>query len=185
MSEYKVQPVLLTGLDIETTGIDLYKNHRLIQIGVAIWNGPRYVFDVQPEGHIAIDPGAMKVNGFTLRRMGEAPMTAEVDYMLSKSLAKDGFTEGQLTPVGFNVGGFDLPFIKKELPLVAKFFSYRALDLTGLAILYELKTGRSYRDLKEEFHTKIVKELGKDQRHDALYDAEAALIAVQLFKELN
>lgn len=173
----------LAGLDIETTGTDPYQNHRLIQIGIVLPNGYKTSHDVQPTGSVNIDEEAMKINGFTLKRLAEAMPTWSVDHTLSSELDNEGYKPGELTPVGFNVGGFDMVFVKKELPKTAKFFSYRTLDLTGVAMMLELRTGKSYRELKEEFHKKIAEKLGRDERHDALYDAEAALVAVELFKE--
>lgn len=175
----------LAGLDIETTGTDVNKQHRLIQIGVALLDGRELAQDVQPSGDIVIEAEALSINGFTLEHIGKAPKTAEADNLVSKSLSDWGFKAGELTPVGWNVGGFDITFIKRELPNTATFFSYRALDLTGIAMLYELKTGKSYRDLKEMFHSAIAEKLGEDKRHDALYDAKAALIAVELFRDLE
>lgn len=183
MSEYQIKPVQLCGLDIETTGINVAYND-LIQIGIVLPDGFKVVRDVRPAHEYFIEKEALEVNGFTRLRILKAPLNTKVDEELSGILGLSGYSPGSLTPVGFNVGGFDIPFIKKSLPKTAEFFSYRALDLTALAITYELITGKSYRDLKDEMHKKIAAKLGRDQRHDALYDAEAALIAVDLFKEL-
>lgn len=176
--------MILAGLDIETTGTDYNKGHRLIQIGIAFRDGLKIAYDVQPTGDIMIQQEAMDVNRFTLERIGSAPFTARVDDAISNKLANTGLKEGDITPVGWNVGGFDMGFVKRELPKTAAFFSYRTLDLTGVAIIYELTTGKPYKDLKQELHQKIVERLGRDKRHDALYDAEAALEAVELLKEL-
>lgn len=176
--------MILIGLDIETTGTDVNKHHRLIQIGIASKDGLRISYDVLPKGDMFIQQEALGINGFTLSRIGNANIGSAVDNAISAELSFLGYKENSLTPVGWNVGGFDMTFIKKELPKTASFFTYRTLDLTALAIMYELKTGKSYRDLKDIFHAKIAEKLGRNERHDALYDAEAALEAVDLFKEL-
>lgn len=179
--------MILAGLDIETTGLDPYKHHRIIQIGVAINREDakfRYTCDIFPEGQMVIDPDAMKINGFTTSRIYHAASTTEVDEDLA-TLLGGHYKPGELTPVGWNVGGFDMGFIKKEMPETAQYFAYRTLDLTGVAMMHELRTGKPYRDLKVEMAAKIAEILGRDQRHDALYDAEAALVAVDLFKELH
>ncbi len=171
------------GLDIETTGLDAYGGHRLIQIGIVLPDGEKICHDVLPMGEMTIDPGAMEVNKFTIERIQAGTPNDELDETLSRYLSDKHYTPNELTPVGWNVGGFDMVFIKKELPKTSKFFSYRALDLTGVAIMHELRTGRSYKELKEEFHARIAEKLGRDKRHDALYDAEAALEAMKMFQE--
>jgi DNA polymerase III epsilon subunit-like protein len=177
--------VNLTGLDIETTGTDINAGHRLIQIGIVLPDGGKIVHDVQPTGDITISGEAMKVNGISLARLGAAKKTHVVDETIAADLKGRGFAAQSLTPVGWNVGGFDMSFIKAELPRTAVYFSYRTLDLTGLAMLYELRTGKGYRELKDLFATRTKEILGRDERHDALFDAEAALVALDLFKEME
>jgi oligoribonuclease (3'-5' exoribonuclease) len=176
--------MILAGLDIETTGVDINAGHRLIQIGIAFQDGLHFVADVLPSGDMAISAEALNINRFTLERIGKASPAKHVDETIANQLREKGYKENSVTPVGWNVGGFDMCFIKRELPKIASFFTYRTLDLTGVAIMHELRTGKSYRDLKDAFHAKIVEKLGRNERHDALYDAEAALIAIDLFKEL-
>lgn len=105
----------LTGLDIETTGTDINKNHRLIQIGIVLPDGEKISYDVQPVGNMLIDADAMAVNGFDIKRMGAAEKTHVVDDQIAANL-RSKYKAGDLTPVGWNVGGFDMCFIKKELP---------------------------------------------------------------------
>lgn len=176
--------MILVGLDIETTGTDSNKDHRLIQIGIASIDGLRLVKDVCPSGNINIQQETLDINKFSIKRIGEGVPTKDCDLLLTEALQAAGYRENSLTPVGWNVGAFDMVFIKKELPKTASFFTYRTLDLTALALMYELKTGKSYRELKDVFHEKIAQKLGRNERHDALYDAEAALEAVVLFKDL-
>jgi DNA polymerase III epsilon subunit-like protein len=177
--------MIFAGLDIETTGTDPNKNHRLIQIGIVFSGGSKIAYDVRPIGSVNIDAEAMFINHFTLERIVAATPQTEVDNRIAFQLTSEGYKENSITPVGWNVGGFDMGFVKKELPKTAAFFSYRTLDLTSLAIMHELRSGKSYRDLKVEFAADIAQKLGRDERHDALYDAEAALVAMQLFKEMG
>lgn len=170
----------LTGLDIETTGTDINKNHRLIQVGIVLPNGEKLSADVRPVGDIMIQAEAMKVNGFTLARIGDADLTHVVDDIMSADIRRNGYKHGDLTPVGWNVGAFDMAFMKKEMPKTAAYFSYRAMDLTALAIAYELRTGKSRLELKQRLAKRVAKKLGRDERHDALYDAEAALVCLNM-----
>lgn len=179
--------MLFAGLDIETTGTDPNKNHRLIQIGIAfdLTSGRKIVYDVLPIGDIMIQAEAMGINRFTLARIGAAKPQNEVDNLIADELTSVGYKHNEITPVGWNVGGFDMTFIKKELPKTAEFFSHRTCDLTGIAIMQELRSGKPWRELKERFAVIAAEELGREARHDALYDAESALIALRLFKEMD
>jgi len=178
--------MIFAGLDIETTGTDPNRNHRLIQIGIVFPDRPEKIaHDVLPIGDINIQAEAMAINHFTLARIGAAQPQTDVDNQIEALLTFYGYKENSITPVGWNVGGFDMGFVKKELPKTAAFFSYRTLDLTALAIMHELRSGYPYRDLKVKFAALIAQQLGRDERHDALYDAEAALVAMQLFKDLD
>lgn len=178
--------MIFAGLDIETTGTDWDKNHRLIQIGIAFkGNQGKCVNDVQPIGDMLIDAEALAINHFTLARIGAAPLQTDIDDSVAGWLSALGCKHREITPVGWNVGGFDMVFIKKELPKTAAFFNYRVLDLTGLAILQELRAHISCKDTKAKFAAIAAEQLGRDDCHDALYDAEAALIAMQLFYEMD
>lgn len=188
--------MLLAGLDIETTGLDMNENHRLIQIGVYIEDTEtgrtsRYTSDVRPLGTIATSEEALLINGFTAKRIMDAPTQATVDAELFTLLKDCGYTYDSLIPVGWNVVAFDMPFIQKELPLATKYFTYpcsthstRAIDLTALGLYYEYKTGTPYKELKKRIATEIELRLGKALWHDAGYDAQAAVEALKYFKEL-
>jgi oligoribonuclease (3'-5' exoribonuclease) len=169
--------VKFAGLDIETTGVDA-SIHRLIQLGIAV-DDLTINIDVNP-GECVVDPQALEVNKFTPERIAKGITTAEADDFVATELELAGYTHNALTPVGWNVGGFDMVFLKREFPKTARYFAYRTLDLTGVAIMHELRTGKPYRDLKTELAAAVATILGRDQRHDALYDAQAALEAMRL-----
>ena len=175
---------LIAGVDIETTGLYWNKNHRLIQIAVVFPGKDAYFSDVAPEGEVVVEPEAMQVNGLSLETVMKGPPQSKVDDLLCKFLQKISSEAESIIPVGWNVGSFDLGFIQNELPRSAMFFSRRVIDLTSLGRFYELKTGKPYRELKTEMHAKAVSVLGRDERHNALYDAQAALIHLDMFKEM-
>ena len=180
---YDRTSLTLAGVDIETTGLRWNKDHRLIQIAV-VTDKVSYFYPVKPEGPMLVDPEAMAVNKITLSELDNYTRQSAVDMMLSNSLMNCGYGYESITPVGWNVGSFDLGFIQKELPKTSEYFSRRVIDLTSLGRLYELRTGKSYRDLKTEMHAKAVRVLGRDERHNALFDAQSALLALDYFKEL-
>ena len=174
--------MVFAGVDIETTGTDPDAGHRLIQIGIAFAYSPTMGGDVQPIGDINIQADALAVNHFTLARIGAAPLQTDVDTRITFQLSAAGYKAGDITPVGWNVGGFDMVFVKKELPKTAAFFSYRVFDLTTIAIMESLWTGTPYPVVKIKLASKVVECLGRDESHDALYDAEAALIILDYYK---
>lgn len=164
------------GLDIETTGLDMWKKHRLIQIGIAFHRQNVICHDVQPWGIVKFDPEAMKVNGFTEERVAAAEFQMVIDNSIYNELMNMGHSpNAQLTPVGWNVGPFDLPFVKAELPRTAKFFSHRVVDLSSIA-MFLAGGSDDWRKRKDEGHKTIEEILGEVKWHDAGYDALAALI---------
>jgi len=187
--------MILAGVDIETTGLDLNANHRLIQIGICVKDTETgqvncYTKDVKPIGDMQIQARALEINKFDLQRIGSAHAGPLVDGGLATELKWDGYTPHSLIPVGWNIGLFDLPFIRHELPAVARLFKFnssesspRLIDLTALGLLYEYKTGTPYAEVKTRIKEHCIKTLGRDQEHDALYDAQAALVALDWFRD--
>jgi DNA polymerase III epsilon subunit-like protein len=187
--------MLLAGLDIETTGLDMKAGHRLIQIGISVLDTETgqtndYVSDVRPVGKIIYSDYALKVNGFSKRRIKAARSQDSVDAAIWSQMMKDSYKLDSLIPVGFNVIMFDMPFIKKELPLVSTLFTYpseqrstRAIDLMSLGLLYEFKTGTPYDSLKKDMKDYVEKVFGYENHHDALYDAKAALETLRFLRD--
>jgi len=169
------------GLDIETTGSDINSNHGLIQIGVDFGAGARFVSDVKPHVGAAIDwEEAMTVNKFTIERLEAAPDRLAVDLQLHTWLAKQGAEKRRLIPVGWNVAGFDMPFVRRYLPSAATMFSYRSVDLN--AICFTMSGSKHPFEEWKRQAKKIAADAiaAEDDRfepawHDALYDARAAL----------
>jgi DNA polymerase III epsilon subunit-like protein len=164
------------GLDIETTGLEIEQFHRLIQIGVAFNRHTVRVYDVKPKGFINYQAEAMAVNRFTVERIEKAAYQDRIDEVLEAACIHREYATGSLTAVGWNVGGFDMTFVKRELPRTARFFSHRVVDLSGICMLIG---GEKWRELKAAEHELIAKELGHQNWHDAGYDALAALMQWQ------
>lgn len=188
--------MLLAGLDIETTGLYSDRNHKIIQVGLAIRRADvdkidKYTMDVCPVGDLLISSRSLEINKFTLDRIGVADTTTTVDAWFDRQLRKDGYKHDTLIPVGWNVIGFDGVFIQKEMPLLAKYFTFandthstRAIDLTSLGLLVEYKTGTPYSEIKRALREQAAVKLGRNNEHDALYDAEAALMDLDHFYNL-
>lgn len=170
------------GLDTETTGTDV-EQHALIQVGVYDpESGDVFRSDIRPPLPYAIDPEAMEVNRFTVERIEAASPAQAVDDALVGWLASHGLDGHLAHAVGFNVAGFDMPFIKRFLPRSYRVLSYRTIDLN--AVLFSLAETRrcgSYEDLKHAAKaygaTRVKGKEGSYGWHDAAFDAVASYFA--------
>ena len=198
------------GLDGEMTGSGsrdrkriAFKEYQLIQIGLATMDAEpltKYhsglVF--KPEtlrtftSDIGYDewnsqPQAMEVNKFTSERIKAGPPQETVDRDASIFL-DERFGEGvrDLHAVGWNVGSFDMPFVREYLPWIADRFSYRSVDLNSI-LFSVVDTDDQYKELKRKAKSGaeiILRQMGIQKNfHDAGYDAANALIAFKLLRE--
>lgn len=184
---------IFIGLDGEMTGT-LTNVHQLIQLGLAI---PGDMKRGQPQmskswdigwDHPLLDPQAMAVNGFTIDRIEAAPRAEAVDAQILQWLDDRGVTERtSCIPVGWNVASFDMPFVRKTLPLTAELFSRRAVDLNALCFsLHRWPDGQTWKAWKrwsKQHAEERLKEQGiAPQWHDAGYDALASLYEWEFLK---
>ncbi len=122
--------------DLETTGLTPGEN-RIIEIAYE---------KIAPDGEIAaycqrINPGqpipsdASRVNGIYDKDVVAAPSFAKLAYMLWSVF--EGADVG-----GFNITGFDLPFLKGEFALVGKNFDFTSRKVLDAKILYHKMEAR-------------------------------------------
>lgn len=172
----------IVGLDLETTGLDMNLGHRMIQIGISFGVLDTICHDVFPVGPIVCDPEAMAINKFSEARIIAGTPNGMLDILLVEELKQRGAVENSLYIVGWNVG-WDREFVRKELPLTAKFIC-RPIDLTGIAIARQVKSGGNPDDWRKNQKEAIQKDiagiLGYSNYHDAGHDAKAALLAFHL-----
>lgn len=195
--------------------------HRLIQIGVAFnatetfsatirW--PEGTFDWEPEAaavhnipiedvterHYLTDSTSHVIDG-TDWELEMEDRAAGVDWRLSTWLREKfearGVNGRNGVPVGFNVAAFDMPFVRRDLPLTASFFGYRAVDLNSLCFMmghanekWTKLTGRTKERLgwkawKTRAKAHAAEVLGHDNSHDAGYDAQQAILAFEWLSE--
>lgn len=164
------------GLDIETTGSGGPDEFKLIQIGVAIRDGPLFCQDVgwDPPWNETLE--AQAVHGISPERIIAAPRSWQVDGMLISFLNTtiEG-TVGRLVPVGWNVGSFDMPFVRAQLPQSAKRFGYRAVDLNSVCYTIAILIGIDPKALKKGAKVYSRFWITEEAPHNAGYDARAAL----------
>lgn len=105
--------MILTGLDIETTGLHQEKGHRIIEICMKMYDWPSqkvirvYAQRINPER--SIEKGAMAVHG-----IAEEDLIAEPKWKDVAPVIKEYLQESDIV-VAHNGMGFDMPFILNEL----------------------------------------------------------------------
>lgn len=109
--------MIIAGVDIETTGLDQEKGHRIIEFAAVIYRfdpaahvateAGKFVQRINPER--AIDPAAYAVHGINYEDVAYSPKWNEVAPKISKLLSAADIV------VAHNGNGFDLPFIAAEL----------------------------------------------------------------------
>lgn len=196
------------GLDLETSGTD-HKESAPIQIGLAYFDkkgNPHYWRSyiggwnwVKSEqlyrGHRGFGdhvwtPEAADVHGIPKSRLVTAPRRLQVDQNAQAWLDDLPDYDGsyKLIPVGWNVRGFDMPFIKQHTPHLYKRFQRRQVDLNSFVFsidkmgLYKptggiWKFSTAKRVAKERAAQRTKLEYPSLDWHDAGFDALAGLYA--------
>lgn len=162
--------MIVTGLDLETTGLDVNKGHKILEIcmGIRRDNGPAKWLVKKVNPMRSIDKAAEAIHGITLHSLRDAPQFKDIAASIIRIL--------ELTDLlVVHNAGFDVPFLAKELhdlghkvPEVAVFCTMengRSMTAMGkLPSLQELcfATGVPY---------------DEDQAHGAQYDVQVMLDA--------
>ncbi|WP_063664329.1 3'-5' exonuclease [Comamonas thiooxydans] len=117
-------PIIIAGLDTETTGLNQSEGHRLIEVYVGLYdiaNGCQKVNELNMRIHPqrGIDPSAQEVHGIALEDLAGAPYWEQAAPQLHGFLV----TSGACAFVAHNGEGFDMPFMMGEfvrvgLPLI-------------------------------------------------------------------
>jgi DNA polymerase III epsilon subunit-like protein len=180
------------GLDGEMSGTDINGGHKLIQIGMA-----KYVDDSMASIGTLLNPGAMEwseqaesVHEFSrdfIEKHGEDP--AMVDQMLA-DWANPTAKRRDFVMVGFNVGSFDLPFLKQSLPILASKLSRRVVDLNS--IIFSLSdTNAKFEAIKSRAKDYAFEKMEgmfdgfKNRQHDAEYDAVMSLYCFEYLRTVT
>lgn len=200
------------GLDFETSGTS-HTEHAPIQIGLATAQGA--VFDALIGGWTWKDAPA-KDQGVGVRRYswsGEAEgihgikrewldkmdTPKELDPKIAEWIERFFYQipAKKIVAVGWNVAGFDVPFLREYFPITTERMSYRTVDLnavvfamTEAGLTNRYGTPWTYYSLKDNVKSKAEKrasDMGFDPGwHSAYYDALTALFAFEeLQKELR
>jgi DNA polymerase III epsilon subunit-like protein len=175
----------LLGLDIETTGSDFKPDIKTIQIGVFDPKTKRlFRMDVGwPDGTFTMVPEATAVHNIPKERILAASYAATVDYALLEFLTSLGVGAKQGIAVGFNVGSFDMTFVRRDLPNSASLFSYRTIDLNAVCFAIGEATGIDWKRIKDvavaDAKARLRVLVPDLKAHDAGYDAMEAVLVFE------
>ena len=193
------------GLDCETSTDSLAGGGKLIQIGLAHFCSDANVASLsltirQPESEMAWDEEAAAVHKITKEEVVSAKSAAEVDQLCVDFVNEhfDLADNHKLIPVGFDVGAFDMPFVRATLPMLSKLFGRQSLDLNSICFGFSIARADSLDDTGDEMqHWKrssidcAHKKLAEDSystregwwEHNAGYDAAEGLLALKYLVE--
>lgn len=190
------------GVDLETSGVDLNK-HVPIQVGIVAPNGEKFTsgiggwqFDKEPSynapfgvvGYPIWDVEAQRVHGLEMEVINASPYNFQVAKAAAQFVSRESDVgwNAQRLMVGWNIASFDMQFINKHMPELGKQFSYRSVDLNALCFAITNQSGHlTYNKLRQHVDEVVLEELGYENKHDALWDAEAALAAFDYLSSLT
>jgi len=184
-------------LDGEMTGSHgplAFKRYQLCQIGLAFLDDMgevNWLLSTIGYDHVEQEPEAMAVHGITEAQIKAAARAPEVDQLLVKWLDEHGIQT--IIPVGWNVGQFDMPFVREYLPNFARRVRMRSVDLNGVAFTLSELIGVSVNSVKaaakrhaeqkiQRYTSLITPEQWK--AHNAGFDAMVALYSWEYFKKI-
>ncbi len=121
--------MIITGTDIETTGLKQENGHRIIEICLRTYvDGELKInFVKRCNPHRSIDAKAQAVHGISLADLADEPDWSEIAPTVAKIMSKSDVV------VAHNGISFDFPFILAELDRVGA-------DLTNVPILFDTMT---------------------------------------------
>ncbi|CAB4121780.1 DnaQ DNA polymerase III, epsilon subunit and related 3'-5' exonucleases [uncultured Caudovirales phage] len=167
---------VITGLDVETTGLEFSDGHKIIELAIVMWDFPSMtvkaerVWRFNPER--AISAKAQEIHGITYEELADKPLFAEFAPTISKILDVSDLV------IAHNAD-FDIPFIKHELEQSALFPKVKSF-CTMKNSRWATPLGKNS-SLKELCFALGI-EYDLDKAHGALYDVQVMMAA---FKEAH
>lgn len=202
-------PLVIIGLDFETSHNDLvlwedYKikdgGARPIQIGVSFSIEDTFVSYIgQPEDEMVWHPQAAAIHNIPKETILSAPAPDVVDDKLFAWIKeqcgdRDPERSHFLTPCGWNVGAYDMPFALQSLPRTHSILSRRTIDLNSVCMsmdkLHKVDGSKAGRvALKKRAKAYAASVLTKHDinigEHDAGYDAQQALLCLEYLRSVQ
>ncbi|NTX18026.1 3'-5' exonuclease [Burkholderia cepacia] len=164
---------IITGFDLETTGLDWNDGHRIIEVAAVLYDldvGTRlgqYVQRVNPQR--PIDEKAQAVHKITFDMLTSEPTWEQVAPAVSTILARTNYV------VAHNGFGFDFPFVTHELQRVG----VAVPEITGIDTMLEARWATPFGKLPNlgELCFACGVHYDPSQAHAALYDVERMMEA--------
>jgi len=188
-------PNVFIGLDGEMTGNNVSEGHALCQVGVYFPDeDQRVTYDIGHPFPTQYQDRALAVNGFTMDRVHTLYEEGHNQYYADNRLVEEcvrrwgsgrhdtPYPETRLVPVGWNVGAFDMPFVRKYLPRFSEWVSRRTVDLNAVVFSMEgieadggVPTWKGWKRKSKRHAEQLLLRAGEPVMwHDAGFDAEAA-----------
>lgn len=162
---------------------------KLIQIGLSAWTdkGVETIsYYLRPPEDMFWEERAALVHKITqdqLRLNGTHP--EEVDEILYEWLVNQGADPKRrhaTIPVGFNITGFDMPFVKVTLPKTYSLFSRRTAELNGMLWLLHGKQGKTMEQWKKMAMEYARINMVSFKPHDAGWDSARHLLCFEYLR---
>ena len=181
---------LFLGLDGEMSSSELSEGGKLIQIGISTLDGNNRSYTMNP-GECQWSEEAEAVHGLPLELVQSFRPAAEVDedlYEFLMSIGADPKRRSKTIPVGFNVGAFDMPFVKDSLPKSYSLFSRKTVDLNALcfALDYSVDNGHvvNAETWKKRAKAYAVEKIGMENQHDAGWDSLMHIYCFEYLRQI-
>jgi len=183
---------LYVGIDGEMSSSEIDQNGKLIQIGLTVRTAAgldTLTLLINPEDpDMQWSEEAAAVHNIPLSEVLEYGRSNEsVDELCYRWLLAHGadIKKRRLTiPVGFNIIGFDMPFVRAQLPKTASLFSRRMADLNGMIWMLQGKDGHGFTGWKKKALDYAHGQLDDHKPHDAGWDSARHLLCFEYFKQL-
>lgn len=182
--------MLFVGIDGEMSSPDLAGGGKLIQIGLTV-EGPNGLdtidYLIRPVGEMLWSEEAAKIHNIPQEALKGALHPDEVDEILYEWLIQRGAKPRQRAknvPVGFNIIGFDMPFIKETLPKTYSLFSRRMADLNGMLWLLHGKNNLNFDSWKQLALDYAHMNMPDHRPHDAGWDSARHLICFNYLRNV-
>jgi Exonuclease len=183
--------VLFVGIDGEMSSTDLQAGGKLIQIGLSV-EGPDGIetidYLIRPVGEMQWSEEAAQVHKIPQEALKGALHPDEVDEILYEWLIERGANpkkRAKTIPVGFNIIGFDMPFVKATLPKTYSLFSRRMADLNGMLWLLHGKNNKSFETWKSMALDYAKMNMTDYKPHDAGWDSARHLVCFNYLRSVT
>lgn len=181
--------MLFVGIDGEMSCPEMERGGKLIQIGLSAGT-PQGIetisFYLRPPADMFWEEEAAEVHKISqdmLYKDGKHP--EEVDEILYAWLINKGANpkrRAKTVPVGFNITGFDMPFLKVTLPKTYSLFTRRTAELNGMLWLLHGKQGKTMDEWKTMSMEYARINMTSFKPHDAGWDSARHLLCFEYLR---